>query len=111
MADAYKKNGNFLHQWISAKNLADKNSFIAMLVLIQHFLEKRLINYLQSRSLLEARRHFKFHKFWKSGGEAMAGKPEQPLAADTNNSLNFSKNFREADPSHGPPRDDSGQFF
>ena len=82
-----------------------------MLVPIQHFLEKCLINYLQSRSLLEARRHFKFNKFWKSGLEAIAGKPEQPLAADTNSSLSFSKKFREADPSHGPPRDDSGQFF
>ena len=98
-------NGSPLKIWLI------KIAFIAMLVPIQHFLEKRLINYLQSRSLLEARRHFKFNKFWKSGGEKMAGKPEQPLAADTNSSLNFSKTFREADPSHGPPRDDSGQFF
>ena len=82
-----------------------------MSVLIQHFLENLLINYLQSRSLLEARRHFKFNKFWNSGREAIAGKPEQPIAADLNNSLNFSKTFREVDPSHGPPRDDSGQFF
>ena len=82
-----------------------------MLVPIQHFLEKCLINYLQSRSLLEARRHFKFNKFWKSGREKIAGKPEQPLAADTNSSLSFSKKFREADPSHALPRDDSGQLF
>lgn len=37
---------------------------IAMLVPFQHFLEHRLINYLQSRKLLEARQRFSLKNWW-----------------------------------------------
>jgi hypothetical protein len=51
-------NGEPLKLWIC------KIFLIAMLVPLQHFLEKRLIGYLQSRDLLEARKRISFKKWF-----------------------------------------------
>ena len=52
-------NGEPLKIWLC------KILLIALLVPIQHFMEKRVIAYLQSRELLEARKHFSFIKWWQ----------------------------------------------
>jgi len=52
-------NGEPLKIWLC------KILLIAILVQIQHFMEKRVIAYLQSRELLEARKHFSFKKWWQ----------------------------------------------
>ena len=52
-------NGEPLKIWLC------KILLIALLVPIQHFMEKRVIAYLQSRELLEARKHFSFKNWWQ----------------------------------------------
>lgn len=52
-------NGEPLKIWLC------KILLIALLVPIQHFMEKRVIAYLQSRELLEARKHFSFKNLWQ----------------------------------------------
>ena len=42
-----------------------KIGLIAMLVPVQHYMEKSLISFLQSRQLLEARRKFSLKEWWK----------------------------------------------
>ena len=45
-----------------------KIGLIALLVPLQHFLEKKMISYLQSRKLLEARKKFSLKNLWGKSG-------------------------------------------
>ena len=68
-------NGEPLKIWLC------KILLIALLVPIQHFMEKRVIAYLQSRELLEARKHFSFKKWWQKK-DAPTKKPVQENDTD-----------------------------